>query len=606
WVEKAFNDYIKPIAITILRKAILDRIVDQIIAWISGEGDPQFVTDWQGFLKDAGEQAGGFFLQELIGKNLMAGLCQPNWAIKIKISLGKPKRFSTRAMCTFKDIEKNIKDFFANFSNGGWASWIKITESQNNPYGLYLMALNEKLDREIKKVAGVEKEAAAGGGFFSDKVCKKRECYTADDYGHYIGPESETGTWTKKDAEGYMGDGISCECTQWEANTPGQTMLAGLNKSLFKDMDWLVNSEMWQSYVVQILDAMVNRLVKEGVTALVGLAGSEAEKDWASEGVVSEWAGTIDTTPPTTEARPFSANQVEIVATSKEPEGSMVKIYYTTDGSEPTNNLVSGDLISGISPLYVGPITISGPTNLKWFGIDLERNKEGVHSQFFTPPFVIVDTTKPSTFAFAVSATEIALVTVPFEPTTIYYTLNGTEPTTLSNRYIKTLNVSAVPTLKWFTMDKAGNQETVQTLTISTPLSDIKDLVVPNANISAPATAQANNFFRLDPSGSADFDSTPRIVMYEWDFDNDGNYDWWTIDWNRDGVFDESQCRSGAICTEPSSGILNGFLGMQVPAGAPAGVVDVKYQAGFARTIGLRVTDDEGLWSAGSVVIDVQ
>ncbi|MBI4692059.1 MAG: hypothetical protein HY773_01280, partial [Candidatus Terrybacteria bacterium] len=47
WVEKAFNDYIKPIAITILRKAILDRIVDQIIAWISGEGDPQFVTDWQ-------------------------------------------------------------------------------------------------------------------------------------------------------------------------------------------------------------------------------------------------------------------------------------------------------------------------------------------------------------------------------------------------------------------------------------------------------------------------------------------------------------------------------------------------------------------------------
>jgi len=609
----AIIKYVREIAWSVVRKAILDRIVDQIIAWISGEGDPQFVTDWKGFMRDAGEQAGAMFLQDLIGNDLMTKLCQPNWALRINISLGKPKKFSTRAMCTFKDIGKNFKEFMNNFSNGGWKAWIKTTEGQNNPYGFYLMSLNEKMSLGNKAVISAEKEATSGGGFLSDKRCKKIK------YQGTVTETTETGTWKK--------DGIpkDTECTQWETVTPGQIAAEGLNKSVFKDIDWLKNNETWTSYIAAITDAMVNRLVKEGVEALT--KPKKDDYEGASPDLVAQWEQifTADTTPPETIARPFTEDSVEIVVTSNEPPSSKITIYYTIDGTEPTENIIYPDPTSPFtqssvgSKIYINPIKINSPTILKWFGKDMEGNKEGVHSQLFVPPFTIIDNTKPSTFSFAVEENKIALVTVPFEPTTIYYTTNGTEPTSASQRYIKALDVSDSsvfewlgvfdnPVLKWFAIDKAGNSEAVQTLVISTPLSDIKDLVNPSPVIIVPRTIQANQFFRLNPSQSTDNDSTPRIVMYEWDFDNDGIYDWWIIDWNRDGVLDESQCRSGAICTEPSSGFLtgSGFKGMRIPSDALPGMIEVKYDVGYGRRIGLRVTDDEGLSAEASAMVDVQ
>ena len=70
-------------------------------------------------------------------------------------------------------------------------------------------------------------------------------------------------------------------------------------------------------------------------------------------------------------------------------------------------------------------------------------------------------------------------------------------------------------------------------------------------------------------------------------------------------MFDESQCRSGAVCTGTASGIGNGFLGMQVTIGEKAGVVEVKYSSG-SRQITLQVTDGEGLSTKTSITVDVQ
>src|SRR3989344_9438205 len=61
----AILEYVLDLAVEILKKQLLDYIVDQIIQWIQGGGKPQFVTDWDGFLKDAANRATGQFLQEL-------------------------------------------------------------------------------------------------------------------------------------------------------------------------------------------------------------------------------------------------------------------------------------------------------------------------------------------------------------------------------------------------------------------------------------------------------------------------------------------------------------------------------------------------------------
>ena len=57
----------------ILKKQLLDMMVDQIVAYIQGGGTPKFITDWPAFFRDAVDQAGGKFLQQ-IG---LSQLCSP-------------------------------------------------------------------------------------------------------------------------------------------------------------------------------------------------------------------------------------------------------------------------------------------------------------------------------------------------------------------------------------------------------------------------------------------------------------------------------------------------------------------------------------------------
>ncbi|MCR4420134.1 MAG: Ig-like domain-containing protein [Clostridia bacterium] len=51
------------------------------------------------------------------------------------------------------------------------------------------------------------------------------------------------------------------------------------------------------------------------------------------------------------------------------------------------------------------------------------------------------------------------------EPATIYYTLDGTNPTTSSSRYTAPLVIGATTTIKYLAVDAAGNQSAVQTAT---------------------------------------------------------------------------------------------------------------------------------------------
>ncbi len=590
------NSYMDTVA-NLFAKQLMDYMVDGIVKWIQGGGDPKFVTDWEGFLTTVADDAGGKFLEELIGSSFMAGLCQSDWAIKINIGLTKPETFATKAKCSLSAIGANFDNFMDNFENGGWETWIKVSEGQNNPYGLYIMALNEKLDREAKATLGLEKEASASSGFLSDKVCRSVMC--ADSV---TGKSNTmTGTYTQDDIETIQTgetDTFFCDCVQWETRTPGKIAGEALSESVFKDIKWLQNKERWQAYVVAISDAIVNRLITEGVSAITSSDSTSSSGGSSSSPTLP--SDTFDTTAPVTTLSYYSSWKVQI--TADEP----ATIFYTIDGTEPNTT----------SLVYSDPIQVTVATTLKWFAMDTMGNTEGTHTVSLSPPFVIPDQTAPSTAIVASGSSTVALVVD--KPAVIYYTTDGTMPTASSDRYLKQLDVSGYVggIIKWFGVGSGGTEAiNSMTLTSSPPfpnseLTTVSDLVAPTASITASAIAPSTSliqdqFFKIDPSTSWDYDSTTNIIEHEWDFDNDDEYDWWTIDWNRDGVFDESQCRSGAVCTGTASGIGNGFLGMQVTIGEKAGVVEVKYSSG-SRQITLQVTDGEGLSTKTSITVDVQ
>jgi len=161
-----------------------------------------------------------------------------------------------------------------------------------------------------------------------------------------------------------------------------------------------------------------------------------------------------DTTPPVTTASPaggtFSSAQ-NVTLTANEP----ATIFYTTNGSTPTIS----------SPTYAGAIAIPATTILKFFGLDAAGNSETVKTAVY---ILNLDTTTPVTTASPAGGTFTSPQYVTLaanETATIYYTINGSTPTTSSPVYSGPIAVSVTTTLKFFAKDTAGNSEAMRTVT---------------------------------------------------------------------------------------------------------------------------------------------
>lgn len=176
-----------------------------------------------------------------------------------------------------------------------------------------------------------------------------------------------------------------------------------------------------------------------------------------------------DTVAPITTANPNGGTFENSVVVSLSANEAATT-YYTTDGSTPTT----------ASAKYTGPITFSTSSGtvtktLKFFSVDTAGNVENVKAATYTINYV-VDTTAPITAASPAGGTYTAAQSVtltPNEAATTYYTLDGTTPTTSSTRYTGPISISTSKTLKYFSVDTAGNTETVktQTYTINIPTS---------------------------------------------------------------------------------------------------------------------------------------
>ena|GEM_PF-2374481 len=134
----------------------------------------------------------------------------------------------------------------------------------------------------------------------------------------------------------------------------------------------------------------------------------------------------------------------------------------------------------------------------------------------YIPGAVVSDTTAPSTTANPAGGTFTSAQSVTLsanEAATIYYTTNGTTPTTSSTVYSSPINIAATTTLKFFAKDTAGNSETVktQTYTINIPvtynISNVLTLVTNWLKTGTVSDVNADNIVNIRDLG---------IMMSKW------------------------------------------------------------------------------------------
>ena len=191
------------------------------------------------------------------------------------------------------------------------------------------------------------------------------------------------------------------------------------------------------------------------VSSTVTIKAIAAAPGYSNSGVVTALY-TIAAIAPVFSPKAGTYNASQSVSMTDTTGGA--SIYYTTDGTKPTTS----------STLYNGPITVATTQILKAIAVATGYGNSSVTSAAYiiaapTPVF----SPKGGTYT---SAQSVAITDL-MSGAAIYYTIDGTSPTTASNRYTGPLTVSSTVTLKAMAVASGYGNSVVTTATyaISAP-----------------------------------------------------------------------------------------------------------------------------------------
>jgi uncharacterized protein YdcH (DUF465 family) len=239
---------------TAMAQTFLDSLTRDIVNWINSgfDGDPMFVQNTGDFLFDVANETSGQFIDDL-GYGY---LCEP-FGLQIQIALATQNTFRQRAQCTVLDVIDNYDAFIDDFSQGGWAGWISVTQNpQNNAYGAYLLARSE-LDRRIARSLGFTKdEINRNKGFYSQKVCVEydKSAFSGDNCTY------NNGICIPNDPP---------ECKKWQSTTLGNIVENELNSALNLGKQKLVVADEINEVISALINYSVNR-IRTGIASSSG------------------------------------------------------------------------------------------------------------------------------------------------------------------------------------------------------------------------------------------------------------------------------------------------------------------------------------------------
>jgi N-acetylneuraminic acid mutarotase len=166
-------------------------------------------------------------------------------------------------------------------------------------------------------------------------------------------------------------------------------------------------------------------------------------------------------------------------------------IYYTTDGTTPTAS----------SAVYVNPITVASTTTLKAFAMDVFDDQSAISSATYsivpvadTPVFVPGGGTYSSAQSVNLSDSTAGA--------TIYYTSDGSTPTTNSTVYSGPITVSSTETLKAIASASGDSLSAVASATYTINLPTVGFSITGTAVSVVPGATTGNiSTISLTPSG---------------------------------------------------------------------------------------------------------
>ena len=174
-------------------------------------------------------------------------------------------------------------------------------------------------------------------------------------------------------------------------------------------------------------------------------------------------------------------------------------IYYTLDGSEPTDT----------NTVYSAPFDITGTTTVRAIACAADYTPSEIFTQTFTLAEKVATPTSPTETTFFANTHSITLECAT-DGATIYYTLDGSEPTDTNTVYSAPFDITATTTVKAraFMDGYRGSDTFTQTFTLTgtvepptfSPDAPLTFFDIPQLVTLSCATANATIRYTLDGS----------------------------------------------------------------------------------------------------------
>ena len=204
-----------------------------------------------------------------------------------------------------------------------------------------------------------------------------------------------------------------------------------------------------------------------------------------------------------------AAVSVTLSATDNAGGSGVAGIYYTTNGTTPTTS----------STRYTGAFSLTQTAAVKYFAVDVAGNAAAIKTQNVQVDVAAPVTTITCNDAACSTGWYTATVTVRLTATdpsggggvaATYYTTDGTTPTTSSTRYTGSFSITATRTVKYFSVDVAGNKEAVKTQTIKVDTAAPTTTLRCNGGTCASSYSSAVTvtLVATDPAGGSGVSST--------------------------------------------------------------------------------------------------
>jgi hypothetical protein len=129
-------------------------------------------------------------------------------------------------------------------------------------------------------------------------------------------------------------------------------------------------------------------------------------------------------------------------------------IYYTTNGTTPTTS----------STVYSGPITVGASETLEAIAVETRYTNSAISTAAYTiTPLLPAPTFTPGAGTY--TATQTVTISDAAVGTAIYYTTNGSTPTTSSTKYVGPITVSSTETLEAIAVETGSSNSAVASAT---------------------------------------------------------------------------------------------------------------------------------------------